>query len=175
MIDALPVVLLAMVVTGGVTVWLTFQVPAPDRLLVGAAAAGLSVALCFAAAAAAYCAARARRTDGRLRSLESGIARLVDDVVPTVARRLRDGASVDTAVAAAPMPADGVQRDILRTVAREFGVGERQRAAAMAACASAAGRVQAMATSMLADLREMEGRHSEEVLGDLLKLDHSTA
>jgi hypothetical protein len=32
-----------------------------------------------------------------------------------------------------------------------------------------------MATSMLADLREMEGRHAENVLGDLLKLDHSTA
>jgi len=45
----------------------------------------------------------------------------------------------------------------------------------MAACASAAGRVQAMATSMLADLREMEARHSEEVLGDLLMLDHRTA
>jgi hypothetical protein len=28
---------------------------------------------------------------------------------------------------------------------------------------------------MLADLREMEGRHAEEVLGDLLRLDHSTA
>jgi hypothetical protein len=28
---------------------------------------------------------------------------------------------------------------------------------------------------MLADLREMEQRHGEEVLGDLLKLDHSTA
>jgi Histidine kinase-, DNA gyrase B-, and HSP90-like ATPase len=45
----------------------------------------------------------------------------------------------------------------------------------MSACANAAGRVQALATSMLADLREMENRHDEEVLGDLLKLDHSTA
>ena len=32
-----------------------------------------------------------------------------------------------------------------------------------------------MSTSMLADLREMEGRHAENVLGDLLKLDHATA
>ncbi|MFC7593224.1 ATP-binding protein [Nonomuraea antimicrobica] len=49
------------------------------------------------------------------------------------------------------------------------------RAAAMSACANAASRVQALATSMLADLREMEERHDEKVLGDLLKLDHSTA
>ncbi|MEV6132959.1 ATP-binding protein, partial [Streptomyces violaceusniger] len=35
--------------------------------------------------------------------------------------------------------------------------------------------VQALATSMLADLREMENRHDETVLGDLLKLDHTTA
>ena len=34
-------------------------------------------------------------------------------------------------------------------------------------CGNAAGRVQAMATSMLADLRDMESRHGEDVLGDL--------
>lgn len=49
------------------------------------------------------------------------------------------------------------------------------RAAAMSACANAAGRVQALSTSMLADLREMEDRHDEKTLGDLLKLDHATA
>ncbi|WP_328887708.1 ATP-binding protein [Streptomyces sp. NBC_00316] len=50
------------------------------------------------------------------------------------------------------------------------------RSAAVAACANAAGRMQALATSMLADLREMEHRHSaEDVLGDLLHLDHRTA
>lgn len=53
---------------------------------------------------------------------------------------------------------------------------ETERAAAVAACANAAGRMQALATSMLADLREMEHRHaSEDVLGDLLHLDHRTA
>ena len=51
-----------------------------------------------------------------------------------------------------------------------------ERSAAVAACANAAGRMQALATSMLADLREMEHRHSDEdVLGDLLHLDHRTA
>ncbi|QTR06504.1 ATP-binding protein, partial [Saccharothrix algeriensis] len=63
----------------------------------------------------------------------------------------------------------------MRTLAEEVGRGERARAAAMAACGNAAGRMQALATTMLADLREMEERHGEEVLGDLLELDHSTA
>jgi hypothetical protein len=50
------------------------------------------------------------------------------------------------------------------------------RAAAAAAGANAAGRLQALMTGMLADLREMEDRHADEgVLGDLLHLDHRTA
>ncbi|MFF4352136.1 sensor histidine kinase [Streptomyces sp. NPDC001530] len=50
------------------------------------------------------------------------------------------------------------------------------RAAAISATANAAGRMQALATGMLADLRAMEERHSdEEVLADLLHLDHRTA
>ncbi|WP_107098204.1 ATP-binding protein, partial [Streptomyces atriruber] len=53
---------------------------------------------------------------------------------------------------------------------------ESERAAALAASANAAGRMQALATGMLADLREMEGRHADEdVLTDLLHLDHRTA
>ncbi|MDJ0383639.1 ATP-binding protein [Streptomyces sp. G-G2] len=53
---------------------------------------------------------------------------------------------------------------------------ESGRAAAMAAAANAAGRMQALATGMLADLRDMEHRHADEdVLGDLLHLDHRTA
>ncbi|MGW1122554.1 ATP-binding protein, partial [Streptomyces tanashiensis] len=53
---------------------------------------------------------------------------------------------------------------------------ESARSAAMAAAANAAGRMQALATSMLADLREMEHRHADEdVLTDLLHLDHRTA
>ncbi|WP_329039885.1 ATP-binding protein [Streptomyces sp. NBC_00178] len=53
---------------------------------------------------------------------------------------------------------------------------ETERSAAISACANAAGRMQALSTSMLADLREMEHRHTtEDVLGDLLHLDHRTA
>ncbi|WP_395576487.1 ATP-binding protein [Streptomyces sp. BK79] len=51
-----------------------------------------------------------------------------------------------------------------------------ERAAAVAATANAAARMQALATGMLADLRAMEERHGDEdVLADLLHLDHRTA
>ncbi|AWK11053.1 ATP-binding protein [Streptomyces spongiicola] len=50
------------------------------------------------------------------------------------------------------------------------------RASALSACAKSAGRMQALITSMLADLREMEERHTDErALGDLLHLDHRAA
>jgi signal transduction histidine kinase len=53
---------------------------------------------------------------------------------------------------------------------------EHRRSAAMAAFAGAAGRMQAMSTAMLAELREMENRHADpDVLADLLRLDHRTA
>uniref|UniRef100_UPI0010412318 sensor histidine kinase n=1 Tax=Actinomadura fibrosa TaxID=111802 RepID=UPI0010412318 len=62
---------------------------------------------------------------------------------------------------------------LLRTLADDLTAGERTRAAAMAACASAAARIQAQTTRMLAQLRELEDRYSEdEVFGDLLDLDH---
>ncbi len=52
----------------------------------------------------------------------------------------------------------------------------RRGAAALAAFAGAAGRIQAMTTSMLAELREMEHRHADpRVLTDLLHIDHRTA
>lgn len=52
---------------------------------------------------------------------------------------------------------------------------ENGRVAAMASFAAAAGRIQAMATSMLAELRDMQDRHADPtVMGDLFELDHRT-
>lgn len=175
MTDVLLFLLLAMAVTAGVTLWVTFQVAAEDRLVVALSTGALALGLCIALAFTTYRAIRARRTAGRLRTLESGLARLVEDVLPRAAARVRDGASADTVLAELGPTATDVPKSLLGAVVREIGVSERQRSAGMAACANAAGRVQAMATSMLADLREMEGRHAENVLGDLLKLDHATA
>ncbi|GAA4229243.1 hypothetical protein GCM10023075_36350 [Streptosporangium album] len=134
-----------------------------------------AVLLCVAVAVAAYGVQRARHLRDRLTAMDAGLARLADDTLPALVGRLRDGASADTALAEIPKPAERTHQRILWTLAQEVGKGDRMRAAAMSACANAAGRVQALATSMLADLREMEDRHGEEVLGDLLKLDHSTA
>ncbi|WP_320776967.1 sensor histidine kinase [Streptomyces sp. CRN 30] len=53
---------------------------------------------------------------------------------------------------------------------------DSSRAAAVSATANVAGRLQAIATATLADLRAMEERHADEdVLSDLLHLDHRTA
>ncbi|MFD3312512.1 sensor histidine kinase [Streptomyces sp. NPDC058694] len=61
-------------------------------------------------------------------------------------------------------------------VADELRQARTERAAAISAAANTAGRLQALATSMLADLRAMEERHADEdVLTDLLHLDHRTA
>ncbi|MGW5108668.1 sensor histidine kinase [Nocardia sp. NPDC004123] len=67
-------------------------------------------------------------------------------------------------------------REQVAAEARAAKESEGRRAAAMAAFAGAAGRMQAMSTSMLAELREMEHRHADpKVLADLLELDHRTA
>ncbi|WP_089103558.1 ATP-binding protein [Streptomyces hyaluromycini] len=61
-------------------------------------------------------------------------------------------------------------------LAAELDHASRERAAAIAAAGNASGRMQALATATLADLRAMEDRHTDEdVLADLLHLDHRTA
>lgn len=147
-------------------------------------------------AALAAARAEADTTHAELRSAENGLAqalteteelreqlrlahaeqaeldRLTGEVLPEVVDRLRAGGSVETALAKhGKLP----HAALLRTVATEIGRGERQRAAALVVCATAAGRVQALATSMHAELRDMQHRHGEDVLGDLLTLDHATA
>ncbi|WP_411431303.1 sensor histidine kinase, partial [Saccharomonospora iraqiensis] len=130
---------------------------------------------CAAVAFAVYRDGQLSSARGEVADRRAELERLADDTLPAAVDRLREGASADTVLAELPRPSDEVHTRLLRLLVREISVGERQRAAAMSACANAAGRVQAMATSMLADLREMEHRHSEDVLGDLLSLDHSTA
>jgi signal transduction histidine kinase len=172
---ALLVLLVAVVITGGACLWATASAPAADRGLVAACTGVAALALCAASSLAAYGFQSARLLRDRIATMESEVARLSQETLPAVVKRLRDGASGDTAMSSIQQPADAVHRRILRTLVDEVARGERMRAAAMSACANAAGRVQALATSMLADLRDMENRHDEEVLGDLLTLDHATA
>jgi signal transduction histidine kinase len=172
---ALLILLAAVLVTGGACLWATASVPAADRGIVATCAGIAALALCAALTLAAYEFQTTRMLRDRVATMDAQIAQLADETLPAVLKRLRDGASADTAMSAVAQPSSSVHRRILRTLVDEISRGERMRAAAMSACANAAGRVQALATSMLADLREMENRHDEEVLGDLLKLDHATA
>uniref|UniRef100_UPI001F09C3F3 sensor histidine kinase n=1 Tax=Streptomyces scabiei TaxID=1930 RepID=UPI001F09C3F3 len=65
------------------------------------------------------------------------------------------------------------ERVLLSERARQ---AETERSALLAVTANVAGRMQALATGTLADLRAMEERHADEdVLADLLHLDHRTA
>ncbi|MGW4298744.1 ATP-binding protein [Streptomyces sp. NPDC004646] len=67
-------------------------------------------------------------------------------------------------------------RSELEGVRAELDQARRERAAAVSATSNAAARMQALATATLADLRAMEERHTgEDVLTDLLHLDHRTA
>ena len=115
------------------------------------------------------------RLRGEAAQFTADADRLALEAMPAAVKQLRGGSSADTVLAQLPDRLDPAHLGILRTLVTEVGTSERMRASSMAACANAAGRVQALATSMLADLREMENRHREEVLGDLLTLDHSTA
>jgi len=164
----------AVVITVGACLWAVAEATA-DRALVAVCAGAAAALFCVMVAVVAYGGRTVRGLRDRVAALAAEAARLADETMPQVVKRLRDGAPVDSVLSDMPEPAGDAHRRTLRTLVEEVGRGERMRAAAMAACASAAGRVQALATSMLADLREMEQRHGEEVLGDLLKLDHSTA
>ncbi|MEU5032385.1 sensor histidine kinase [Streptomyces milbemycinicus] len=195
--QALAVPLLAAVVVGGVGAWVTAEVPSAHRASVGLFCAVAAVLLCVAVAFASARAQAVRRLQARLAAVEADAARrtaamqaevnrrsavmeaeaakLADETIPSAVGQLREGETVDTVLSTLPSPASGAHDRVLKMLVREVAIGERMRASAMAACANAAGRVQALATSMLADLREMENRHDEAVLGDLLKLDHTTA
>jgi signal transduction histidine kinase len=175
MIDAMLALLGTLVVTSAACLWIAVETPVAGRAAVIWLGGASVILLGVASAIAVYGIQSARHVGDRYAVLAADISQLADWTLPALASRLREGVSVDAVLAELPHPADQAYRRVLRTVGQEIMRSERMRAAATSACANAAGRVQALTTSMLADLREMESRHSEEVLGDLLKLDHSTA
>ncbi|MFE4047824.1 sensor histidine kinase [Streptomyces sp. YIM B13518] len=101
--------------------------------------------------------------------------RFATETLPAAVARLRDGRSADTVLAEVDLPRLPALRAPAESFIRELAHSERRAAAAQAASAKALSRVQAKAVRMLADLREMQERHGEEVFGDLLRLDHSTS
>ncbi|MEO3887201.1 ATP-binding protein [Nonomuraea sp. B5E05] len=108
-------------------------------------------------------------------SLEAEVVRLADEALPELVKRVQTGHQpVDAALKEVRQPVHGPLRGLLSETARQIGEGERKGTAAMRACAGAAARVQAQATSLLARLRELEERYGdqEDVFADLLDLDH---
>lgn len=115
-------------------------------------------------------------------SVVARLGRIADDLdllstvtLPNALGSLREGRGADTVLADLKRPSDPRLRVLTEAVVRDFAISERRGSAAQAASAKALSRVQAKAVSMLADLREMQERHGEEVFGDLLKLDHNTS
>ncbi|MGR8007898.1 ATP-binding protein [Streptomyces hypolithicus] len=124
---------------------------------------------------AASAGAAGRQTAQELSRIDDDLVLLSTATLPAAVAELRGGASAERVLAGAELPADDRLRAITETALRELAVSERRAAAAQAASAKALSRVQAKSVSMLADLRDMQERHGEEVFGDLLKLDHSTS
>lgn len=142
------------VVAGGLAVATVLAAPADVRVPAAVGAAVAAVVLCAAVATAAY-----------YRELAAAYRAAAERAQETIAAATAEAAA---RVAAAEGTAE--------THAREAQRSEARRAAALAAFAGAAGRMQAISTSMLAELREMEHRHGDpRVLADLLHLDHRTA
>ncbi|WP_098894853.1 sensor histidine kinase [Streptomyces sp. t99] len=190
--------LISAAATGTLTRWAVAAAPDTVRtpLAWGAGAAAVLLSVCVAVTVHTLGTARTLRT---LRAADaqrftSETSRLVSASAVEAQRftaetaRIKGAASAETArlvaearaeneriVAAAAAEQSRLQVSVDRLAARATRA-ETERSAAVAACANAAGRMQALSTSMLADLREMEHRHTDEsVLGDLLHLDHRTA
>lgn len=179
--------LVTVALTGSLCLWAVAAAPDSARTAVAWASSAAAVLLSAAVATAVH----ARITARRLRELltaESGrftaeTSRMVSASAADAQRFTAETARIKAAAAAetarvAQEAAAGTQQltaDNARLKARAAR-SDTMRSAAVAACANAAGRMQALATSMLADLRDMEHRHSaEDILGDLLHLDHRTA
>ncbi|MFF3258864.1 sensor histidine kinase [Streptomyces sp. NPDC002932] len=179
--------LATVVITGSLCLWAVLAAPDSARTAVAWGAGAAAVLLSAAVATAVH----ARATVRRLRAEHAAetsrftaeTSRLVSASAYEAQRFTAEAAKAKSAAAAETARiTEQAAADVERLTAQNAALkarasrSETERAAAVAACANAAGRMQALATSMLADLREMEHRHaSEDVLGDLLHLDHRTA
>ncbi|MFJ2022716.1 ATP-binding protein [Streptomyces sp. NPDC087897] len=190
--------LISAAATGTLTLWGVAAAPDAARtpLAWGAGAAAVLLSVCVAVTVHTLGTARTLRAKvaADAERFTSETSRLVSASAVEAQRftaetaRIKGAAAAETARLVSEMRAEN-ERIAAAAAAEQARLGvtidrltaratraETERSAAIAACANAAGRMQALSTSMLADLREMEHRHSDEsVLGDLLHLDHRTA
>ncbi|MFF3504625.1 ATP-binding protein [Streptomyces sp. NPDC003247] len=190
----LPPALLTAALSALAVWWAVSTAPAAARGLVGSCGVAAAVLLCVAVTAAVQArrAARTARTALRTATADAERATQARDLQAAQWRqehqRYNDAAAHERARLAeeftrerARVAQEGdAERARLAAEVRKLtaqldrAVAERD--LALSATANAAGRMQALATGTLADLRAMEERHSDEdVLADLLHLDHRTA
>ncbi|THA72707.1 sensor histidine kinase [Streptomyces sp. A0958] len=173
--------------TGPLCAWAIVAAPESARAAVAWGACAAAVLLAAAVATAVH----ARATIRRLRAAHAAeserftaeVSRMVSTSAAEAQRFTAENARVKAAAATekakVTAEAEAVTARLTAENAKLKAAAARsrtERSAALSSCANAAGRMQALSTSMLADLREMEHRHtSEDVLTDLLHLDHRTA
>ncbi|MGW2211850.1 ATP-binding protein [Streptomyces sp. NPDC001781] len=164
--------------------------PRPAREALLWAGVPAAVALCVAVTVAVHARGTARRSRRRLASALADVERLerqrtsaAEDTRREQQRLIDELASQRAEFSTeqnrleeeGAREADRLRRELLR-LSGELEKARRERATAVSATSNTAGRMQALATATLADLRAMEERHSDEdVLADLLHLDHRTA
>jgi len=108
-----------------------------------------------------------------LASLRVEAGRLSNETLPAAFARLRGGDPVDQVLSETVRPASSALAGVLDLAVGEVAAAEGRRATALASCASAAARIQAQATRMLAELRDMEQRYGDDkVFADLAEIDH---
>ncbi|WP_017618463.1 sensor histidine kinase [Nocardiopsis gilva] len=126
-------------------------------------------------------AAESRAVAGRngLSTMEGEAAALADETLPALVARIRASrtSSAEAALAEVVRPTHHELSRVLEQTARALSEAERRGGAAMAGCASAAARVQAQVTTLLARLRELEDIYGDQegIFADLLDLDHSVS
>lgn len=171
--------------------WVIAAVPAEAQVLLAAVGSVMGVLLAGAVAVATYHSGaaaivreRAVRAEERVAQaehqtagLEQELRQFAHDGIPDLRRRIRQGSTTDAAIAETAQPSQEALRSLLVQLGQTLGQAERRGAAAMAACAGAAARVQAQVTNLLAQLRELEDRYGDQdgVFGDLLELDHQVS
>ncbi|SFS64454.1 sensor histidine kinase [Saccharopolyspora flava] len=166
--------LITLGLSGALLGWALFQGPLESP--VAAVGALLVVALSAAVGGVVRGVQMTRHYRLAATGMNADLVRLADEALPALARDLRAGTGTEEAAKELNQSFGIPHRRVIKALSQELAAAEKLRAAALSTCSNAAGRVQALATGMLADLREMEGRHeSEDVLADLLKLDHTTA
>ncbi|WP_406431453.1 ATP-binding protein [Streptomyces sp. NBC_00631] len=186
---ALTAVVSALVVVAAVT-----AAPASVRTPLALGASAAALLLCTAVTWAVHAARAARGARRRLEAVSQDIGRLLQQqartteearqeqqrLIDELAHQRSEFADTFEQERARVQQDSGQELDWYRQeharLTAELERALRERAAAIAAAGNAAGRMQAIATATLADLRAMEERHTgEDVLADLLHLDHRTA